>query len=392
MKVLNVNMSLDPIHGGGTVERTFQLSRFLSRCGVSCSILTTDAGLTKKRIQELDGVSVTALKTLCKRFYLPLFSVRKVRDVIKKADIIHLMNHRTLINIVVYLMAKHLNKPYVICPAGTLPIYGRSKGTKKIFDLIIGKKILRSASGCIAISSNEIDSFYSFGIEENKIYLFPNGVAPDDFQVSNGDEFRKRIGLGNAPYILFMGRINSIKGPDLLLKAFCLIDCNRFSQYHLVFAGPDGGMLSELKNIVSKSSIENRVHFIGYVSNGDKSSAYHEADLLVIPSRQEAMSLVVLEAGITKTPVLLTVQCGFNIIEQINGGKVVPATIEGLQDGLNELLGQPEILKMMGERLYEHIYKEYIWENIVYKHLELYNEILETNLSYPNSQCGREFR
>ena len=131
------------------------------------------------------------------------------------------------------------------------------------------------------------------------------------------DYFRNKIGIGNSPFILFVGRLNRIKGPDLLLKAFYNIK-NNLQDFHLGFVGPDDGMLSELKQMVDEYQLNDRIHFIGYLGGADKSNAYHAADLLVIPSRQEAMSIVVLEAGISGTPVLLTDQCGFNVIEKID--------------------------------------------------------------------------
>jgi glycosyltransferase involved in cell wall biosynthesis len=92
--------------------------------------------------------------------------------------------------------------------------------------------------------------------------------------------------------------------------------------------------------------IIDRVHYIGFISDEAKSQAYHAADLLVIPSRKEAMSIVVLEAGITGTPVLLTDQCGLSEVESIEGGKVVTASVEGLQSGLIALLTDNAKLKL----------------------------------------------
>jgi len=379
MKVLNVNMSLDPILGGGTAERTFQLSRFLVRSGVNCSILTTNIGLTKTRLNDLKDVEVNIMKSISKRFYIHAISLRRIRRIVRDADIIHLINHWTIINAVVYLIARRLKKPYVICPAGALSIFGRSITMKRIYNKIVGERIIRNASACIAISQNEISNFISLGIEQERIHLIPNGVAVEDFPKTEGAYFKKRFGIMNNPFILFMGRLNNIKGPDLLLEAFCNIGKKLDSRYHLVFAGPDGGMLSELKMKVQMSDLSDRIHFIGYIERELKSSAYFEADLLVIPSRQEAMSIVVLEAGITHTPVLITDQCGFNLVSEIGGGKVVPATIDGLTQGLLDILGKPKEMEKMGENLHSLITAEFSWEKVSLKFIELYNTILHGN-------------
>jgi glycosyltransferase involved in cell wall biosynthesis len=115
------------------------------------------------------------------------------------------------------------------------------------------------------------------------------------------------------------------------------------------------------------------VHFLGYVGGLNKSRAYHAADLLVIPSRREAMSIVVLEAGIAGTPVLMTDQCGFNEIADTGGGMVVP--LEGLEKGLIDMLGDPAALKMRGEKLRAFVSKHFPWDSIIDKYLQLYDEV-----------------
>ena len=375
MKVLNVNMSLDPVTGGGTAERTFQISRSLVKAGIECTVLTTDLGLTAERIKALDGVNVIALTCLLKRFYIPRFSYSEIKKIVEVADIVHLMGHWTFINALVYFIAHRLDKSYVVCPAGALPIYGRSKFIKKLYNWAIGSKIIRNANGHIAIAVNEINQFQDYGVEVNKISIIPNGINVEDFQATDAAGFRKKYGLDKKSFIMFMGRLNSIKGPDLLLRAFCNVK-DKFSNFHLVFAGPDGGMLSDLKDMVVEFSASDRVHFLGYLVGADKSQAYHAADLLVIPSRQEAMSIVVLEAGITGTPVLLTDQCGFNDVASIGGGQVVPASVDGLQNGLIEILRNPAQLKLYGVNLKEYVYKHFTWDSVISKYLKLYRQIL----------------
>lgn len=371
MKILNVNISLDPVNGGGTAERTFQMSRFLVKAGADCAILVTDLGLTSERLKELQGVEVLAYPCLSRRFYIPRGSYKKIWSLVERTDIVHLMNHWSFLNALVFLMARVLHKPYVVCPAGALPIYGRSEVLKWLYNLIIGKKIIRHADGRIAIAPVEIAQFRAYGIPPEKITIIPNGVDAENFLSKDTGAFRKKFGLGDAPFILFMGRLNAIKGPDLLLQAFRNIG-DTVRNHHLVYAGPDDGILSQLKEMASASNISHRVHFTGYLGGVDKSQAYYAADLLVVPSRQEAMSIVVLEAGVTGTPVLITDQCGFDDVLNIGGGLVVPATAEGLQAGLNEILRGPEELKAMGERLKHYVRTHFTWDIIARKYLEYY--------------------
>ena len=167
-----------------------------------------------------------------------------------------------------------------------------------------------------------------------------------------------------------------IKGPDLLLKAFCELK-DIFPECNLVFGGPDGGMLAELKNIVSNNGVADRVHFVGYLGGVDKSHAYHAATFLAIPSRHEAMSIVVLEAGICGTPVLLTDQCGFNQIAE-KGGWVVPATIEGIKKGLIDILSHTSQLEYAGPKTKKYVMENFSWEVIIQEYLKLYTSMVRT--------------
>lgn len=379
MNILNVNMSLDPVTGGGSVERTLQISRALAREGHQCTVLTVDTGLSPEYLHQCRkwGLSVFVLPSLWKRFYLPMPSKHLINMLVESADVVQLMCHWTLINVLVYRAVSRLAKPYTVCPAGTLPIFGRSKVLKKFYNNLIGREIILDANGCIAISPNEIEQFKSYGVGLDKIVVIPNGINPNDYSESDGNNFRDRYGLSDSPIVLFLGRLNFIKGPDMLLEAFCrCAQDERMKTYHLVFAGPDGGKLNDLKRMVEISGVKNRVHFTGHIGGSEKYEAYRAADFLVIPSRQEAMSIVVLEAGITGTPVLITDRCGFDDVAAVAGGMVVAATIEGLQKGLLSMAGDPERLEIMGQHLREFTREHFLWDHAANRYLELFSRIL----------------
>jgi glycosyltransferase involved in cell wall biosynthesis len=375
MRVLNVNMTLGSAMGGGIAERTLQMSRALVRHNTRCSILTLDLGITEEKLEALDGIELHALPCLLKRFYLPRFSVRRINDIVKNADIIHLMGHWTFINALVYLFARHHGKPYVVCPAGNFPILGRSKLLKKIYNRLVGIKIVRNANAVIAITEAEKSYAESYGVDTSRIVVVPNGVNGEDYQSRDDDAFRKDYNLGNNPFILFVGRLDYIKGPDLLLEAFNRVK-DKFPRHHLVYAGPDERMLKGLRDMAKGFGISERIHFIGHVSGAQKSRAFHAAEFLAIPSRSEAMSIVALEAGITATPVLLTDRCGFDEIDRIGGGRVVPASVDGLQSGLDYLLSDSGRLKTMGANLQKYTREHFIWDNLVDRYTELYRRIL----------------
>ena len=380
LNVLNVNMSVAPVSGGGTAERTIQLSRALVKSGHACTVLTLDIGLSaefKERLKQ-DKIDAVFLPCLSRRFYLPSLSLSKIAGAVRRADIVHLMGHWTLINVIVFLCSCLYKKPYVVCPAGALPVFGRNKLIKGIYNFLIGCRLIRKASGHVAITADEALQFYSYGVLASDINVIPNGINSEDFKNDDVVSFRKKYGLGVAPFILFMGRLNEIKGPDLLLEAFGQLSQQK-PNWNLVFVGPDGGLLNVLKNTTMKKGLSERVHYLGYLGGIEKSQVYHAANLLVIPSRQEAMSIVVLEAGAAGLPVLLTDQCGFDEVEAVGGGKVVSVSVDGLRNGLEAMLDCNE-LSTMGKRLKSHVCSKYTWADIAERYGELYRNILDRAL------------
>ncbi|MGH7146378.1 MAG: glycosyltransferase family 4 protein, partial [Nitrospiraceae bacterium] len=263
--------------------------------------------------------------------------------------------------------------------------FGRSRSLKRLYNFVIGRRIVKHAARCIAVTRSELPHFERYGVSADRVTVIPNGSDLERFTATGDGNFRARIGLGADPFILFMGRLSLIKGPDLLLQAFAGLG-PEFRRHHLVFAGPDDGMLAELRALTADAAVQSRVHFVGYLGGDEKSRAYHAADLVVVPSRQEAMSIVVLEAGIAGKPVLLTDQCGFDEIARINGGLVVPASIDGLKRGLKVMLGDSEKLNVMGRDLQQFVRQRYDWTVIVNQYLELYQSIVGNTAS---NEVGR---
>jgi glycosyltransferase involved in cell wall biosynthesis len=375
VRILNVDTSLDPVSGGGAAERTFQISRHLVRQGIDCTILTTDLGLFADRIRSLEGVDVVSFPCLISRFYLPRFSLSRIAELVERADVVHLINHWSLMNALVYLEIRKQKKPYVICPAGALPIFGRSRSLKKIYNALVGRALVRNADRMIAVSVNEVPEYLRYGGKAERVAVIPNGIDRQDFANYDRAGFLARHGLPDRPSILFVGRLNRIKGPDLLLRAFLQLE-RKFSDWQLVLAGPDEGMRAELEAMVSAAGGAGRVFFTGFVAGTEKSAAYHAADLLVIPSRQEAMSIVALEAGICGTPVLLTDQCGFPEVESAGGGLVVGASADALRAGLQLILAlAPEERAAMGRRLRVLVEEEYLWESVIKKLITIYEQL-----------------
>lgn len=371
MNILHINMSLDPVAGGGTVERVRQLHECLQKIdGISSRILSV-------AVADLSALpeskKVVLMPCWNKRWYMPAPKLLSMYQMVRQADVIHLMNHWTILNAIIYWMARLAGKPYVICPAGALPLFGRSLGFKRWYNRLVGSALVKNSAAAIVIAETETEVLKEYGVMTEHIQHIPNGVRLDDFSCTDEQVFRKYIGIGSADYLLFVGRLNEIKGPDILLDAFIELSSS-FPELHLVFAGPDGGMLDELELKTTKAKLNDRVHFAGYAGGDMKSSAYHGASLLVVPSRQEAMSIVALEGAICATPVVLTDCCGFDALAQEGAAKLTEVNSSAISNVISKLMSDSALRVGMGAKGRQLAINSYTWEIAAHRHVELFSQ------------------
>lgn len=375
LHVLCVTVLLDPVTGGGTAERTVQLASHFAAKGDAVTVLTTDIGLTEERRRAIPGAEIVGLKCLLRRFFVVEPRLALIAALVRRSDIVHLMGHWNILNVLAYVFARWYRVPYVICPAGELKLYWRSLLLKRIFNWLVGASIIRHAAGWIAVTEGEFPDFRSNGIDPSRVRVLPNGVDVDGLTRLPRTDVLARLGVGSKGYVLFMGRLNPIKGPDLLLAAFASVARDNPS-LHLVLAGPDGGLQEMLIEETVRLGLEERVHLAGYVSGSDKATLYKDALFLAIPSRHEAMSIVVLEAGAVGVPVLLTDQCGFDQVGDVDGGLVVAADEASIGAGIQDMLRRRCDLEQMGRNLNRLIVENYSWDIIGKLHGDYFRSIL----------------
>ncbi|WP_263143604.1 glycosyltransferase [Pseudomonas sp. RIT-PI-AD] len=374
MNILFVCDAIDPSLGGGTAERTFQMAQALQRAGAQCALFATNVGLSERRRHELDTLETLLVPSLSRRFFLPKVSPARLAALVRKADVVQITGHWSWLGALAGILAMLQGKPYVYCPAGSLRIFGRSALIKRFYNLLIGRRLVRNAACCITTTEQEREQFHAYGVPDARIALLPNGVddrLPDDLDPLRA---RQRYGLGDEPLLLFLGRLSPIKGPDLLIEAFAEVR-SRHPRARLLLAGPDSGQGEALRRQVQQLGLNAAVGFTGHLEWHEKCDLLAAADLLVIPSRHEVMSLVVLEAGLVGTPALLTDQCGFDEVEQVGGGRVVAANAAALARGLNDMLDTAAALPACGARLQRLVLDCYTWKSLTRRCLELYAQL-----------------
>ncbi len=379
MRVLHVNHLLDPVSGGGTAERAFQISRELALLGVDCTILTLDIGAATSRAAGTPRLRIEAVPCIEPRFFVPKVSVRQIESWVAQADIVQLFGNWTLLNLLVWRACRRLGRPFVFCPAGALPAFGRSLLFKRVYTHLVSRGMVRDAARGICITQDERGHFLALGAQASRLETIPNGIDPGQYTLAEpageGTKLRVSLGVGSAPFILFLGRINPIKGPDLLLEAFMALAA-KWPQHHLVLGGPDGGLLPQLKELAHAKGLADRVHFPGFLQGSNKAAALREAQLLVIPSRSEAMSIVVLEAGACGCPALFTDACGLEPFQARGAGTMVAVDAQAITVALDRLLAQPDTLESQGERLRDIVTGEFLSSGQAARYWALYEQIV----------------
>lgn len=376
MRVLHVTATLDPVSGGGTAERTVQVARALAAQGVRCQIMSLDDGVTPATRAAPHPVELVTLNTLSRRWFLPAPSVSPLLEQVRHADVVHLMGHWTALNALAFLAARRTRTPYVVCPAGALPVIGRSKRLKRAYNAVVGRRLVQGASAHVAITLAEAEQFAAYGIDPASVVVIPNGVPAQDAADSedSAPEQSTPDWASLQPFVLFLGRLSYIKGPDLLVEAFGRAR-DRLGGHRLVLVGPDEGMGPGLRQRADDLGVGDRVHLLGPLQGAAKAAAYRGAALLAVPSRLEAMSIVALEAGASGTAVLMTDTCGFDDVVEAGGGRIAPATVAGLEEGLVAMLTGGTDLEQMGANLRKLVLADFTWERTAQRYLALYLKV-----------------
>ena len=171
MRLLNTLSFMEPIAGGGIMERVCQLSRCIIKKKHDCAVLATSCGWDEEFMAKIEGLEAVKMPCILKRFMVPLGTTRWLRNNIHRFDILHLAGNWSPINVRAHKAAKKYNTPYVFSAMGWLAIDGRSKLFKHIFRLLWTRPMLRDAHAVVAISPREINDYIQFGVPRKKIYF-----------------------------------------------------------------------------------------------------------------------------------------------------------------------------------------------------------------------------
>jgi D-inositol-3-phosphate glycosyltransferase len=164
-----------------------------------------------------------------------------------------------------------------------------------------------------------------------RIRVVPPGVDAGRFRPLPKAETRKALGLTGRRVVLFVGRLQALKGPDLAIRAVAeAVRRDPSATRDVVLAvvgGPSGpgDPLAGLRRLAGSLGISDRVRFLAPRAHEDLPEVYSAADVLVMPSRSESFGLVALEAQACGVPVVAAAVGGLRyVIRDGRSGLLVP--------------------------------------------------------------------
>ncbi len=359
MRILNVTQSYAPFYEfGGPPVKVRALSEELARRGHQVTVLTADwklevrfpggvapSGTTRSPFgwqHDENGVQSIYLPTWLRYRALSWNPAVKrfARARLQNFDVVHIFGLYDFLGPAIAAQCRTLKIPYVVEPIGMyLPIV-RSFWKKRVYQTLFGKKMLDGARFSIATSEQEVEELASGGIPRQKIFLRRNGVEVPTELPARGRFRAKHKIPADSKIILFLGRLSSKKSPDLLLEAFGSLgsDLLQSKDARLIFAGPDDeGLRESLVQAADRLGVGSRVLFPGPLFDTAKWEAYRDADVFVLPSRNENFGNTAAEAVAAGTPVVVTDGCGVAPL-LAGAGIVVAHNAAAISDALRSLL------------------------------------------------------
>jgi glycosyltransferase involved in cell wall biosynthesis len=380
MKVLFVTPSYYPIVGGSEVL-TGTLSTRLKEKGISADIMTFN--MTKKWMPRLREETVKeGMKTIFKEPAInplpnlpnPLFNLLRLNVIpcsnftkkFKKYDVIHFVGEADL---TFPLFSHFVKKPRLLQCVGIF----RRGGIFKyyMFDrAFLGKlfnKVFPSLADRFVISSKEeMMLLREMGVPKRKIAILQIGV---DLKTFRSDETKKKRNL-----VLFIGRIDKIKGLHILLDALSSVK----TPLELAIIGPrwDQAYSKEMEsmaNMINEDGVHN-ITFIGELSQTDLIPWYQRASLLVCPYLYETYSNVIRESLACGTPVIST---GTHLCEDSADGVILTEkNPTKLAEAIERLLEDEEMLKKCGVEGRKFAEQHFSWDSIIKNLTQIYESVI----------------
>jgi glycosyltransferase involved in cell wall biosynthesis len=362
MRILNVTQTYFPfLEFGGPPVKVRSLSRQLAKLGHQVTVLTADWGLKSRASAAAvaDSAQRSALgwsleESGIESIYLPSWLHYRAlswnpgiasfcRARLWNFDVVHIFGLYDFLGPAVAAACRRTGIPYVVEPIGMFVPIVRNFLLKRMYHLVLGRRMLRGARKIIATSPQEVAELAGSGLARERILVRRNGVEVPETMPERG-KIRAAAGIPeNAKVVLYLGRLSEKKSPDVLLQAFAsLCKADQNAELRLVFAGPDeDGMRQRLLQMAEASGVSSRVQIRGAAYGEEKWNAYRAADVFVLPSQNENFGNTAGEAVAAGTPVVVTDKCGIAPLLADVAGLAVAHDAAALAQGIGRVLWEP---------------------------------------------------
>lgn len=382
MNILHITPWYEPSWAsGGTAVSVSNICRGLVKLGNKVTVYTTlEAGegkvLSSNGFKDsCGGVSVEYFnfgfsKLKIGGAMISFQMLNRLKTEISKFDIVHISSTRHLHGLYASYLCKKYNIPYVITPhASIMQFWVDTIGRpfiKKIYINLFDRYVLKNASSIHYLSDYEREESNKFAFNSEYIIL-PNGIKVPDQQ----ENIKKE---NNEVRMLYVGRIHPQKNLLLIVEAMAALN-NSNIYLDVVGAVDDTSYYKNVLKSIKSGNVLN-VNFHGSLSKNEVEGWYQKSDILIMPSVVEGVSMAIIEAASFSLPVIISDQVGnYREIVEDNSGIVVPATKNGIMNGISTVLNNKSLLKNMAGCAYDSVLRRYDINLICKKMLEYYKKI-----------------
>ncbi|MBU2850411.1 glycosyltransferase [Acidithiobacillus ferrivorans] len=377
MKVLHIIESFSPRYGG-PVSVAMALACAQADLGHDVTVCTTNLDYPQGILRPPGRAAICDNRVQVLYFpaqFRPLTFSAQLRSFIKNNittfDILHIHGLYRFPPTYAAYWARKQKIPYIVMPHGALDPYlytksSRSVWLKRFYERWFDLPNLHGAGAIHYTAEDERQRAAFLGLRAPS-FIIPNGIDWGRYaQLPAWGAFRSALGLGDAPLVLFLGRLHPKKGLDLLIPAFDTIR-RRIAGAQLAIVGPENDSFGQqVRAWVSERGLTDSVHFIGHLDGVDVIQAYVDADVFVLPSYTENFGLTVVEAMACALPVVISDQVNIHAeVAQSGAGLVTRCDTAEVAEAVIGLLEDPERRDVMGRAGREAAQTHYTWPNIV---------------------------
>ncbi len=314
---------------GGMNVYARQLALALGNTGVHVDIFTRDHTEAESKITEIapgvrvihlpGGPAETAVDGLFP--HLPEFSQALLefqRETGLTYQAVH--SHYWLSGWVGQKMATEWRVPHILTfhTLSLIKMQSRAGESEPATRQQVERELMASADHIVAFSPHERDAMVRlYQADATRIGLIPCGVDLSLFRPLDQQEVREKLGLNGEKVLLYVGRIEPLKGLELLLHTAAQLQT--FEQIRVLVVGGGAGRdheIDRLRELAKSLNVDKVFDFIGRVDQQDLPLYYNAADVCVVPSFYESFGLAALESMACGTPVVATRAGGLSTIIQ----------------------------------------------------------------------------